>query len=303
MSTDDRALADLIAELRGLLAKATPGRWAHWPNGHPTIIAVPEDRGWGHKEAIANGKVIADFPFSGNHTNDSALTAAAKEALPTLLDRLEAFHAKPQIDATAEARIRELVLWGFRERKSGNEVTDAIVSALAALQSPPPVVSPDEAVIAVAHRLLLAELNEACTEQHRRGILRLEDGPVDGAAAVRAICNALAAVSTAPVVEEGRREAAIDAVAALPQARSADSVISALTLDDIKTIADAILALTPVEGVGGDVINTLRMVRNTVGDLKNGFAMSVDPARWVEQLQAAIDAALSTPVAAQGDKL
>jgi len=43
-------------------------------------------------------------------------------------------------------------------------------------------------------------------------------------------------------VIQADREAAINTVAELPQARSQDSAISALTLDDIKTIADAILS-------------------------------------------------------------
>lgn len=36
----------------------------------------------------------------------------------------------------------------------------------------------------------------------------------------------------------------------------------------------------------------LLVLRNTVGDLRNGFARSVDPSRWVDQVQAQIDAAI-----------
>lgn len=41
----------------------------------------------------------------------------------------------------------------------------------------------------------------------------------------------------------------------------------------------------------------LEITRNTVGDLRRGFASHVEPSRWVEQLQAHIDEALSTPAA------
>lgn len=37
----------------------------------------------------------------------------------------------------------------------------------------------------------------------------------------------------------------------------------------------------------------LSMLRNTAGDLKNGFAPFVEPSRWVDQFQAVADAALS----------
>jgi hypothetical protein len=40
------------------------------------------------------------------------------------------------------------------------------------------------------------------------------------------------------------------------------------------------------------LVDALKVVRNSVGDLKKGFARSVDPARWVEQVQAYIDEAL-----------
>ncbi len=39
--------------------------------------------------------------------------------------------------------------------------------------------------------------------------------------------------------------------------------------------------------------SALEVARNTVGDLRNGFSRNVDPARWVKQTQAHIDAALS----------
>lgn len=40
--------------------------------------------------------------------------------------------------------------------------------------------------------------------------------------------------------------------------------------------------------------DALAITRNSVGDLRRGFANCVDPARWVEQLQAHIDAALTS---------
>jgi hypothetical protein len=41
----------------------------------------------------------------------------------------------------------------------------------------------------------------------------------------------------------------------------------------------------------------LEIASNTAGDLRSGFAKSVDPARWVEQFQAHCGAALAPPVA------
>jgi hypothetical protein len=70
-----------------LLTKATPGHWFHWPNSHPTIIALPENQAYGFKEALRDGVVIADLPFRGDgrHCHDSRLIAAMHEALPELL--------------------------------------------------------------------------------------------------------------------------------------------------------------------------------------------------------------------------
>lgn len=48
-----------------------------------------------------------------------------------------------------------------------------------------------------------------------------------------------------------------------------------------------------------DLRETLLMTRQTIGDLRNGFASFVDPARWVEQLQGVINTVLdktTTPV-------
>lgn len=51
---------------------------------------------------------------------------------------------------------------------------------------------------------------------------------------------------------------------------------------------DALLAKAAPE-----MLAALVMLRNTLGDLRNGFARSVDPARWVEQAQAVADAAIA----------
>ena len=51
-----------------------------------------------------------------------------------------------------------------------------------------------------------------------------------------------------------------------------------------------------------DVVEELMLVRNCIGDLRNGFAKSVDPARWVEQALATFDKALSAiPIPATGE--
>lgn len=56
---------------------------------------------------------------------------------------------------------------------------------------PEPVVDGDRPVTEVATELLLAEVNPAHAAQVRRGIRKIEDSTIDGAAVLRAICNAL----------------------------------------------------------------------------------------------------------------
>jgi hypothetical protein len=46
--------------------------------------------------------------------------------------------------------------------------------------------------------------------------------------------------------------------------------------------------------------DALMVARNTVGDLRIGFARHVDPARWVDALQAHIDVLLARATEAQG---
>jgi len=102
MNTDDRALVDLIAELRGLLAKASKGPWK---------LYVPDD-GTG----AACVKRVTDEPSGSRRTDwpavcncntlpnadNATLIVTAINALPTLLDRLEAFHAKPVVGETLD---------------------------------------------------------------------------------------------------------------------------------------------------------------------------------------------------------
>lgn len=55
-----------------------------------------------------------------------------------------------------------------------------------------------------------------------------------------------------------------------------------------------------------DEIATLRealmMTRHTLGDLRNGFAQSVDPARWVHDMQTCINDALRRPSVNETEK-
>ena len=56
---------------------------------------------------------------------------------------------------------------------------------------------------------------------------------------------------------------------------------------------DAMLSIIEYEATIQTLREALELARATVGDLRKGFAPSVDPARWVEQLQAHIDQALT----------
>lgn len=80
-----------------------------------------------------------------------------------------------------------------------------------------------------------------------------------------------------------------------------------LTLRDTKVFADEGQRIfTTATGYGyekceyvraDDVLmlrDALFMLRNSVGDLENGFSKSVDPKRWVEQAQYVADKALNT---------
>ena len=111
MNTDDRALAGLIAELRGLLAKATPVPWG--AQGTQTegedrgvgIIGLRLDEAGESMFTPTNGIVAAALPCpteidDNDYTRveaNAALLVGAVNALPTLLDRLEAFHVKPVV--------------------------------------------------------------------------------------------------------------------------------------------------------------------------------------------------------------
>jgi len=134
MNTDDRALADLIADLRGLLAEASKRPWARC---YPSV------------DRIVTGGTL----WCGqNREADEALIVATVNALPTLLDRLEAFHAKRWTDGEWQ-RLLRIVHAAITENAPGgltpgriDVLADSVMHALdddqaAALQSPPPVVS------------------------------------------------------------------------------------------------------------------------------------------------------------------
>jgi len=143
MNTDDRALADLIAELRGLLAKATePG---------PPAGLVEHDSAQ-RPMCSTNAMVWCDY-----HDRRQKAANAIVNALPTLLDRLEAFHAKPDRD-DIERDVR-IAIWNAGMKGGmGQDLSQAFIGramaeptmirALCALQSEhaKPVVGEREAV-------------------------------------------------------------------------------------------------------------------------------------------------------------
>jgi len=272
MNTDDRALADLIAELRA---------------------ACDAD------DARHDGSLLKGF---AHHVKSADLR--------TILDRLEAFHAKPVVGRWPD---RESIADAFllsphrvqngdrqhanpadyieyiRTYKSASlgearRVADFVLSlpgALAALQSPPPVVStPGVNCPNCGHRL-----------------------PV-GYAGPCVACDApdVPDLNAPPVVEEGRREVV---------EKLWDEHIRLVGMDDGYAMAlgkdkffDAILALTPVEGVGE---GRYRAYRDHVLDVDSHNTFQVVPVNRTDgdslaiSVAEAMNAALSTPVAAQGD--
>jgi hypothetical protein len=88
-------------ELRRLLAEATPRPWTHRPNQNPYRIVV-----FGGRKAYEAGYTTSDIEAA-----DAALIAAAVNALPGLLDvveatRIEARHMACGPDCEARANLR-----------------------------------------------------------------------------------------------------------------------------------------------------------------------------------------------------
>lgn len=86
MTNPDPAQVD-VAELRGLLEAATPGPWAC--NEEPEGWMPHEGRVW----ATGMPHDLADEVADTLDHRDAAFIAAARNALPALLDRLEAAEA------------------------------------------------------------------------------------------------------------------------------------------------------------------------------------------------------------------
>jgi len=282
MNTDDRALADLIARLTEALDfDAQAGTDAQW----------------------------------------SRLMAEAMNAR----DRLEAFHAKPTAN---DPVIAFEEYWGASKYRTRNMIGYSDKKCLAweaysaALQSPPPVVSgedkltmtirlTDDEQAAIERLMTEQELSrpqifrcalrsyQADHERRKAGETVTWSGDAQRA---RDFAGPLA---TPPVVEEGRRETAIGAAYLAIYGDGMDPLEHPEGWEYATTIADAILALTPVEGVGdrysasGDHVvdaderNTFQVVAINRID---GDSLAIGVAE-------AMNAALSTPVAAQGDEV
>jgi len=70
-----------------------------------------------------------------------------------------------------------------------------------------------------------------------------------------------------------------------------DDLASRFALDNF-TITRLTAQVAALEAREAGLREALEMAHNSVGDIARGFAPSVDPARWVEQLQAVTRAAL-----------
>lgn len=86
-------------KLRALLAAATPGPWRAGTVETWNVYADPN----GDVMAPGLGRVVAQMNRHYPHSNDAALIAAAVNALPELLDALEAAEAKRLTLARASA--------------------------------------------------------------------------------------------------------------------------------------------------------------------------------------------------------
>jgi len=150
MTIDDRALADLIARLRGLMAKATPQPWVRANVANITTKL----------ERTGPNSTSKQMAYGAM---DDILCTEAVNALPTLLDRLEAFHAKPAMlsGGDAEALYDKIHLEELNKGGRMGAIRLRVVrrfneeeTRLAALQSPPPVVSGKAKMIEAADYLI-----------------------------------------------------------------------------------------------------------------------------------------------------
>jgi len=144
MTIDDRALADLIARLRGLMAKATPQPWVRANVANITTKL----------ERTGPNSTSKQMAYGAM---DDILCTEAVNALPTLLDRLEAFHAKvvvgaiptmpdtedraPLYDDEPDGQLCGSRDWAADNAEAVDWLADNHRAIRAALQSPPPVVS------------------------------------------------------------------------------------------------------------------------------------------------------------------
>lgn len=101
-----------VAELRRLLAEGTPGPWQ---------VSTPETKAWGAEIATVETDILVTRPDDdsliepGDSETDAALIVAAVNALPALLDVVEAaqithdaFFSHAVSDRVAQQRAREL---------------------------------------------------------------------------------------------------------------------------------------------------------------------------------------------------
>ena len=222
MTTDDRALADLIEWRKQLLALPIEG-------------PVPEDLDRAIRLRFNTARDDLMSGDSGNiihrpgHGLDLIL---AIEALERPADRLEAFHAKPVVGERWTdgewQRLLRIVHAAITENAPGgltpgriDVLADSVMHALdddqaAALQSPPPVVSDLSPPTQRMEKILDAPFlrrsppvvsGEASWHDDRQTREEIVDEAISGLKADLA--------ELAPVVEEGRREAAAKAFLAV----------------------------------------------------------------------------------------
>lgn len=230
-------------------------------------------------QALADLIAMLREPYEQTQSRRPSLEYAAA-------DRLEAFHAKPVV---GEHRC------SVCNTKHGHAPTCPLSAAFddessAALQSPPPVVSGELVE-------LLKDWRDYFAPDGKR--IRLADGNKERLHSI--LGQVIERLSVPPVVGEGRREAIariIDPDAFGDMYGLPNATVSKMAAE---AKADAILALTPVEGVGESaaqrVVSAWRAVNTEFGSY---FVDEDGPYREVRDMDEAVEA-LSTPATAQGD--
>lgn len=107
-------------ELRRLLSEATPGPWVvgyeNDPGAYRTVSCVIEGNRLHHVECRGNGTTVNGRWVIIDSKVNAALIAAMRNALPDVLDELDAARAREAVLVAVLDDIRKSPLWGVEAR-------------------------------------------------------------------------------------------------------------------------------------------------------------------------------------------